>query len=249
MLAKEKQKFFKINPDTTMSIADGYYVEARIPNYYFKDKISQINGDMIHTIGFMDLLVWKYNSKSSDYAVKDATPVTIRIPTLIVSHPSRIDEDKKNDMKVLEYMPGDNIIVSTLLQRNSDNLIKYVSLLLKGKLPQDIPYDKIVRYWNDCADINNVNLGVNIVFVDLIVMVVARDPGNYARMFREVIKDNPRVSMYARKLLNIESIPSFTSQFGALTSGNPKHGITSTIGAVKSGEMVQQSSDIEDMIV
>jgi hypothetical protein len=50
--------------------------------------------------------------------------------------------------------------------------------------------------------------------------------------------------MYSRKLVNMEMIPAITTQFGAISSGSPKYGITSSIGAVRSGDMNPEEDNI-----
>ena len=45
----------------------------------------------------------------------------------------------------------------------------------------------------------------------------------------------------------MELIPSITSQFGAISSGNPKFGITSSIGAIRSGDMNASDDNISQI--
>jgi len=151
-------------------------------------------------------------------------------------------------MTILEYFGGDALIVNTVVAKTHKVVVKYILLMLNGKIPDDIPYDQIISYLEKCCELNNINMGVNSIFLDLMAMMVSRDPQNPSRQFREALRDNPKLSMLMRKLVNVDAIPSLTSQFSAITGSNPKFAMTSSIGAVRSGDMKLEESDIEKAI-
>jgi len=239
--------FFEILPNKQMLVKQGKYVEIRLHDDYFNSNIATMIGDGVETFGFLDIFAW--DSYTDDMKDSDATKISMRLPTTIVTKPMRIVNDSKNSMTILEYHGGDQFVVSTLVAKSHSRLFKYFNLMLTGKLPDDIGYDKIVSYFETCAIINGINIKANSIFLDIIAMVVSRDPENLSRQFRQAIKANPKVSMTARKLVNMDVIPSLTSQFSALTGSNPKYGITSSIGAVRSGDFKPAAeSDIEKAI-
>jgi hypothetical protein len=240
------KKYFEITKEKTFIVKPGKYVEVRISDSYFENGVSAIIGDCIETFGFLDIYAWdEYHEGLKD---NDAKKIFLRLPTIITTKPTRIEHNSKNKETILEYFENSLFITSTYYQKVSSVVIDYVKLILSGKIPDDIPYNEIVSYLEKCTTLNKVNLKVNSLFVDIIVMMVSRDPNNLSRQFREVLKENPRASMLSRKLVNIDIIPSLTSQFDAIVGGNPKYGITSSIGAVKSGDLVPVESEIERAI-
>lgn len=242
----EKLKnYFELTKNNSVLVKDNKYVEIRIPDILFKNKISNITGDKITTFAFLDILVW---DNVNDRSIKNATKIRFRLPNIIVTQPHRIYHDNKEEEHVLEYYGGDLFIISTKVPMSPSVVVSYFNLILSGKVPSDISYGDISKYLEECAILNNFNMKVNSLFIDLIVSVVCRDPNNLSRQFREAIKDNPKISMHSREMVNMEIIPALTSQFGAITSGNPKYGITTTIGAIRSGDMKPENSDIEKAI-
>lgn len=240
------KEFFTVTSDKVMIVKPSKYVEVRIHDDYFENGVSTVIGDCVETFAFLDIFAWdEYSENLKD---SDATKIALRMPMVVNTKPTRIEHDSKKSLTILEYHGGDAFIVSTLIPKNSSVVIKYIKLILSGKIPDDIPYNEIVNYLENCCDINGVDMKVNSIFLDLIVMVVSRDPSNLTRQFREALKDNHKISMLSRKLVNMDVIPSLSSQFSAITSGNPKYGITSSIGAVRSGDMVVVESDIENAI-
>lgn len=240
------KKYFELTKENSFIVKESKYVEIRIPDKMFDDKIAKLFGDKIEVFGFLDIYAW--DEYKDDLEIKKAIKINFRLPNMIITKPNRIHHDSKNGEYVLEYKGGSEFITSTKLAQKDSIVVDFFKLILNGKMPDDIPYDQIPIYLEDCAKMNKFNMKVNSLFIDLIIAVVSRDPDNISRQFREAIKDNPRISMHSRKLINMDLIPSLISQFSAITSGNPKYGITSSIGAVKSGELIPEETDIEKAI-
>lgn len=239
------KQYFEIK-DKSFIVKSGKYVEVRIHDDYFENGVSSIIGDTIETFGFLDILAWDEYHENLNKS--DANKINLRLPTIIITKPTRIEHDSKNKEYVLEYFENSKLITSTYYEKNSKVLVSYIKLILAGKIPDDISYNSIAEYLEVCTTLNKVNLKVNSLFSDIIIMMVSRDPNNISRQFREVLKDNPKASMFSRKLVNIDIIPSITSQFDAIIGSNPKYGITSSIGAVKSGDLTPVESEIEKAI-
>lgn len=240
------KQLFTIEKDKSFILNKGYYAEIRISKDYFSTGVSRIEGNMVETFGILDIYVWQENS-TNEYPIEKSIVIKLRLPTEIKTLPHRIDTSN-NYMTVLEYVSGDKVIISTLVEKSSGIVSEYVRLLLEGKLPDDIDYKEIMDYWLKSSEINESQLITNILFSELLIMQVSRDPSNPVRLFREYLRDNKKASLNDRKLVKMENIPSLISQFSALTSGDPKRGITSSIGAVKTGEMELKESDIEKAI-
>jgi len=240
-------KWFKKNSKTNAyTLRDEYYAELWLDNAYYESGVATIHSDKVSLFGLFDLYVWGVDDDHGN--ISKAKKIGFRIPTVVTTYPNKIDKEKMKDGIVLEYVGGDDIITNLLVERDTTVARDFLKLILAGKLPDDIPYDKIMDYWLESNAINKVNLGVNILFQDLIVMVVSRDPGNTTRQFRELLRDKPTTSMKDRKLLNIDKITSIMNHFSAFIGADPKAGITATIGAENEGSLKNVSSDIEEVI-
>lgn len=247
-MKEELEKYFTLTSENSLILNKTPNIlraEIRISKKMFEDNISVIFGDSVVTFGFLDIYVWETNNPIVIGNKK--TKILLRLPNIITTSPTRIVTDSENDEYILEYYEEDKIIVTTKVPKQTSVVTKYFNLVMKGKLPDDIPYDEISKYFEECARINNFNMKVNSLFVDIIVATVCRDPDNVSRQFREAIKDNPRISLTKRKLMNMELIPAITSQFGAISSGNPRYGITSSIGAVRTGDMNASDDNISQI--
>jgi len=238
------KKFFTHKPDDkSLVLKEPYYAEIRIPIEMFDKGIANIFGDTVSTFFFVDIYIW--DEYTDVPLIKDATKINIRIPNILSSRPTRIKYDSKNSENILEFMPNDQVIMTTMVPKKSEVVVEFFEIMLDGKIPDDIPYNEISGYFEECARINGVNLRANSLYVDAMVASICRDPNNNSRQFKELIAENPKVSMYSRKVVNADLIPSMTSQFNAITNSNPKYGITSSIGAVRSGDMEIIETDID----
>lgn len=240
-------KYFHNTKLNEFKLTDGYYAEIWIEDMFFDYGISTLIGGFVETFAIFDIHIWDIADEEHEIG-KEIEVVSLQMPTIVRTHPHRIDTEHHTGYSVLTYLPGDDIIVSTLLEQNSDIARRYVKLILAGKLPSSIGYDQISEFWTIINKMNGVNMGVNILFLDLVTMVVCRDPDNVNRQFREALRDNPKISMNSRNMVNLDKISALISHFSAFTGPDPKSGITSSIGAEKTGDLTPTTSDVEEAI-
>lgn len=242
----EIKKYFTLTESNSLILnnIEGYKAEIRIQKELFDNGIAILSGDNVITFAFLDIYVWESFDESKK--LSDAIKILLRLPNVITTSPSRISYDDKNEEYILDYQAGDSIVVNTKTPKSSTVVVDFFNLVIKGKIPSDIPYNEISSYFEECARINNFNMKVNSLFVDLVITTVCRDPKNLSRQFREAIKDDPKMSLFDRKIVNMDDVPAITTQFNAISSGNPKYGITTSIGAIKSGEMNPEDDNISN---
>jgi len=239
--------YFELTKDNSVIVKENRYAEAHIPIAQIEDKDVELAGDTAVLFGQMDFYVWR-SSYTDDLKLADAKKIAFRLPNTIYTHPGRIKEDKDLGVYIFQYHHGDQIVVTTQIEKTAATVILLFKKVISGYIADDIPYDQIPYLIEECARINNYDLGANILFIDLICSVVARNPHNNLQQFREYLNSKKGVSMLDRKLVNIDKLPALTSQFGALSGAYAKLGITTTIGAIKTGEMEQEEIDIEKVI-
>jgi len=240
-------KYFEITEENAFVVKENVYVETHIPKEDVEDRTVEIIGDTASLFGQLDFYVWE-QTYSDDLKIDQAKKVLMRLPNLILTKPGRIRYNQDLAMYIFEYNRGDKIIVNTRIEQSVATVVKMFKRVIHHKIPDDVPYDQIPYLIEECARINGYNLRANILFIDLISMVVARDPHNPVRQFREYLNSKKGVSMLERKLIDIDNIPALVSQFGALSSGSAKRGMTATIGAIRSGEMDVEELDVEKVL-
>jgi len=240
-------KYFELTPENSFIVKNNVYVESHISKEDVKDETVEIIGDTAQLFGEMDFFVWE-SSFSDDLKISQAKKVAMRLPTIILTKPGRIRLNDDLGVYIFEYHHGDKVIVNTRVEQSTATSLKMFKRVISGKIPDDVPYDRIPNLIEECNRINGYNMKVNALFVDLMCMTIARDPTNITRQFREYLNSHKNASMLDRKLIKLDNVPALVSQFGAITSGDPKKGMSTSIGAIRTGEMEEEELDMEKVI-
>ena len=188
--------YFKTQGDVI--IFTGKYMEIYIPEFYFDKKAAEMIGDHFKTIGILN-----FRTFNSDDGTKPNPIKVLNIPAEIYTYPSGGFEDRTLDLvgkgedkyTVLKYYNGDTLCHSKIPQSTkSFNVI--LNILLQGKLPGTIPYDKVFDIWNKSFSINGVSMSdIPDVTKELVVAQIYRDKTNPGRTFAQALAKNPRLSM------------------------------------------------------
>jgi len=223
------------------------YAEIHIPEDYIDHGIATIIGQEIETFGLFDILVWENEDKEKEKPIK----VAVIFPSSIRTIPSRIDRRKvgEDGEYVFEYVRGDSIIKSTQIAKNDSVPRIFMDIIFKGYIPDSIPYEELHSFWEKCNSINGVNLNVADVALEVILAAIARDPIQLEIPFRLALNDKRKhYNGYDRKLVSMSILPKLNSTFAALSSADPKQGITASILRHRNDED-QRISPVEDSIL
>jgi len=221
------------------------YVEVHLPFKYFGHRIAEVIGNEIETFGLFNVYVWE----TYDYETTKPTSYFFKFPSKIRTIPSSF-EDKTIDgkkMRVLSYSQNDVFIKTTDIQLDSDVARHMLDIVFNAYLPDLIPYNEIHSFWSEVNRFNGVKPAASEAVLEIIVSEICRDPHDPSRPFRHLIRTNPKTSMNDRLLMNIRNIPKYNSTFAAITSGNPKVGITTSISRLRQGKE-EQPSPVEEAI-
>jgi hypothetical protein len=195
---------------------DADYAEVYIPKYYFdNNKFAEDFGTKVSTIG---LLVVGFG-KNGTITEKKILNLPTLIELFITDYEDRNVEIKEGEFekcKVLIYNKG-NKIMNDNLTENSENVGTFLDLVLAGKIPDIIPYDKSIDIWLKNQSMNNVNFGVSPLIEELILSVAYRYKNDISKKFAEVIGKDPNVSLFDYKMSSIREICQYTSTFAGLT--------------------------------
>lgn len=206
--------------------------EFYIPEYYFSEKKGGFATDMGNTIevlGVFDVGFFDTNGKLVKMSV-------LNIPTWITinvydSESKNVDlpgESEPVKCRVVSYMKNSKIMNSSIIE-SKNAISSYVSFILKGKVPNNVPYDKSLSIWRKNQELNGSGLGVPSVILELILSVSYRDKKNPYVKFSETISNNPSTSLYDYTMASIRQICQFNSTSTAITFEDIDSMITSSI--------------------
>jgi hypothetical protein len=243
------------NPDFLEKLPDSSVIftcphaEIIIPQNYFDHGIAEIIGKEVDMFGLFNILVWETPD------IDDETPKKYfyKFKGRIRSVPSSIEENSRDDtgqkQTILHYNEGATFIVTTNLQASIDVARQMLDIMTMGYLPNIIPYEEIAAYWTDVNTYNGISLNaISQTSIEMMVATLCRDPADMSRPFRHRIREDPKISPYDWKILNIRRLPRYSNAWASLISGDPRGNLVSVISKQRQGKS-QRESPIEDVVM
>lgn len=239
-------------------VVNAPYAEAYIPEDLFKsiDKESQINsavafmdGDAVTTVGIFNMRFFPDENTSN----REKIPIrTFNYPSPITTYPDNITrmtltlgDVEEQPYYVLQYTRG-SIMMPVDNPKDSGNCETFLNMMMKGKIPNTIPYSHILEIWNKNFQINGISPGVPSVILQAIIAEQARCQDDPTIPFRKKIgKGEAGENDYS--FANVRSVASYTSVFNALTFEDMSQMLTTSINMTRSGN-VQNKSPVEKVL-
>lgn len=219
--------WLKKEGESVLYNGDGY-LAFFIPETYFDGKNSAkavIMGEYVNLFGILDYQLFTDNGKPNG-------PVRcFKFPTVFITRPSSIEKARNlkivpwsdaQDYRVLKYEKGAQIVVSTKVPQDLQNVEFFYNLFLGGNLPNTIPYDELYTYLTENIELAGESYGITNQLLGVVVSEMARDPNNLEKAFR-----NSNAQHY--KTISIKDIPKFISPYSAITSENWDEAVVSAI--------------------
>lgn len=219
--------WLKKDGESVLYNGDGYFAFF-IPERYFDGKNSAkaiINGEYVNLFGILDYQLFTDAGKANG-------PVRcFKFPTVFLTKPSSIEKARNlkivdwspaQDYRVLKYEKGAQIVVSTRVPQDLQNVEYFYSLFLGGNLPVTIPYEELYTYLTENIELAGESYGITNQLLGIIVSEMARDPNNLEKAFR-----NSSNKHYTA--INIRDIPKFISPYSAIVSENWDDAVVSAI--------------------
>lgn len=206
-----------------------YYV----PEKYFELNIASIIGEYVEVMGMFA------------YALFDKTGKQIlfkhfKCPTIFKCKPTKIEKinnfqltgsKSQRSYRLLRFTDGFELMCSIAIPKTVDNVEKFVNLLIRGNLPDYIPYDEIQDYMIMNAQLNGFNYKVSNQVMGMVISELCRDSNDLSKPFRYTSMDD----MTSYTMIPIMKVPKYTSPYTALTSENPDEAIASAITTTGTG--------------
>lgn len=224
--------------------------EIEFPESFIDHDIAEIVGKDVRILGLFEIKIY---DTLEDIEHNRSRNVFFKHIGKIITCPSSIKDVRRkgeDDKYInLTYKQGDAFIQNKHITVDSGVASTILNLMTSGYFPSVLNYDEIAQYWADASAYNGVSLSaLSQSSMELIISELCRDPKNLARAFRHKIKDDPKTNRRNWKMINIVSLPKYSSVFSTLTSGNARNNLISIVSRLRKGE-TQVDSPVEDAIL
>ena len=219
--------WLKKDGESILYNGDGYFAFF-IPENYFLGKNTAkaiIEGEYVNVFGILDYQLFNANDKPNG-------PVRcFKFPTVFLTRPTSIEKARNiklvdwsdpGDYRVFKYEKGAQIVVSTKVPQDLQNIEFFYNLFTGGHLPVSIPYEDLYTYLVENIQLAGEDYGITNQLLGIVVSEMARDPNNLEKAFR-----NSKAEHY--KAINIKDIPKFISPYSAIVSENWDEAVVNAI--------------------
>lgn len=237
-------------------------MEAYIPLDLFDDDRTSI--DIVHSAvassfgeGFklVGLFNIRYaNGEDAEKKIASAPLKTFNYPNIIETYPSSSsdrrmklgvnneDDDGNGSLyKILRYYRGD-IMMDAAIKKDSDNCVKFLDMLNKGKIPNTIPYADVYNAWVKNIEINGADPEVPYMVLQFIIASLYKCNSNITQPFRfEYGKDMNNNDYYTT---NIRGSVASSSIFANQTFEHMSRMLTNAVNITRRN-LPQESTPIE----
>lgn len=198
-----------------------------IPEKYFSLNVASSIGEVIQSIGIFSYGLFDKNGKKIKIS-------RFKCPTMISCKPSSISKESSLHLigtkepeayRLLHFHKGDELLCSTELPKSIENVEKFLNLLVRGNLPQTIPYDELYSYIIENAELNGFNYKVSGNIIGILISELYRDSNDLTKEFR--LSDMKNMNDYTA--IAITKVPKYTSPYAAITSENADEAIAAAM--------------------
>lgn len=198
-----------------------------IPEKYFNLRVALSIGEVIQSIGIFSYGLFDKNGKKIKIS-------RFKCPTMISCKPSSISKESSLHLigtkepeayRLLHFTKGDELLCSTELPKSVENVEKFLNLLVRGNLPQTIPYDELYDYIIENAELNGFNYKVSGNIIGILISELYRDSNDLTKEFR--LSDMKNMNDYTA--IPITKVPKYTSPYAAITSENADEAIAAAL--------------------
>lgn len=225
--------FFKEENDKVIFSGDGELIYY-IPEKYFEINIASQVSENIEVMGIFSYGLF-------DKSGKKLKVDRFKCPTMISCKPSFITKESNYHLegtkgaqayRMLHFKNGDELICNENIPMNIENVEKFMSLLIRANLPENIPYNELYDYIIKNAEYNGFNYKVSGQIIGVLISELCRDPRDLSKPFRLTSMND----MNDYKAISITKVPKYTSPYTSITSENADEAIASALTTSGSAE-------------
>lgn len=221
------------------------YCEFYVPMSYFDSKWMVQLSDTIKGLGLFNIGIFE-NGELKDIRLLNL-PTSVEFFVYDTERRTMNFKGEENvQCLVLKYIKDQKIMESSTIEDSSSSEM-YLDIILKGKVPQSIPYTKVLNVWIKNQTLNKVSFGVPSAVLEMILAVCYRDKNNMEQKFSTVIGKDLNVSEWDYKMAKIREICQYASTFSAMTFEDINAMITTSVNRTRE-KRYEMESPVEKII-
>ena len=199
-----------------------YYV----PEKYFTTKNAVIEGEHIVLMGEFNYDVFSKSGKSRGLKI-------FNYPSMFMCKPNRITKEEMqlkgtrsvSQYRLLHFSKGDELVCSIRIPKSIKNAEKFIDILLRGNLQENIPYDTIHELLPQNAEINGFKYNMTNQMYGFLISELCRSKDDPTIPFRNTDMRSP----IDYQMVSINQLPKYISPYTAITSENADEAIAAAI--------------------
>lgn len=215
----EKLPFFLIREGLKIKPNKGYTIKFFVPEKYFESKYATQTGSYFDIIGIFLYNVYDKNNKEQFKENK-----LFYYPTIFMCKPTDINKINKNDIyeddtyRELIFEDGSEVITSTQCIQYATTAEKVLKMLIRGRIPKIIPYEKLHNVITDSAKLNGISFSNVAALEGVIISESCRSKNDLKKPFIKEYSENPKIKNTDYTIINIDMLPKLASSYSAMLS-------------------------------
>ena len=222
-------------------------IRVYLPIDYFEHHISEIVGSDVETLCVFNFDTFGENVKEyTEPSTLKSKRYLFKLPVNVHMSPTTITQERDPEslrlMNILEFYEGDTFIKTTNVTKDWKVVNKILELLIRGFMPKELRYDEILDFMNNSMSINDTSLNVVDTILEIMIAELTRDPIDVKKPFRIRLHERPNTDIRNKQFIKVEELGRLNNTFAAISSGDPKQGITRSVTRYRKGEKQKESS-------
>lgn len=194
----------------------GVYMEAYIPTLFFDKGLAELIGEHFNTLGMFTVKIFK--DQDGKFPIGDFK--LLNVPMELTTYPSGgFEENVEVNMTgvvekctVLKYYT-DDVFMRSIIPCSTSVFTGIIQLLLQGKFPSVIPYDKVLDVWEKSFEVNQAYIDIPDLIKEIVVSQIYRSKKDISIPFGKVVGRNPKTNMLDYMTVNPRELSISNSNF------------------------------------
>lgn len=231
-------KYFKSDGESKI-LYTGEELEMYIPDYFTQKGLVNIIGEMYEVFGVLDVKCINNGRVETG---------TLNIPMFNYFYPKEVTTgvDSKGEKVKIMHFYKDSVVMNKAIKKDTTNCEMILKLIMGAKLPNTIPYGKLLKVWDTNLQANGMNYKVASVVKEIILMELYKDK-TLSQRYAAIKGKNPNASEFDYRAMSVDDICSTSSTFSALTYEDMDKMIIESIN-MKQYNKQQKESPLEKLI-
>lgn len=216
--------YMKKDGDKLIYTGDGeiiYYV----PEKYFNTNNAEIEGEYVNVFGLFNYDVFDKSGKNRGLKIFMYLSMIKCKPTSMTKETALTLKGTSTEAayRLLHFSKGSELICSTKTPQSVLNAERFMNLLFRANIPENLSYERLQFMLPENAAINGFKYGLTQQMFGLLMSEICRDPSDLSRPYRYTDMKQPY------KAIPITQIPKFVSAYTSITSENADEAIANAI--------------------